>query len=314
MLIIIYGEDTFLSRRELNNIKNFYLAKNPFYFSYDFEDKKGEDLEIIKNVFSERSLFANTKVIVLENIFSRAPKEYQKKILTIFQKNNVYEAKDILVILYDVSSQIDISLFKNKAKLIKNFPVLEGVKLLNFIKKESSLFNISLDSQALQLLVMNFGNDSGMIYFALKKLSQLEKKIITKNDVLATLSLETNSNVFDLLEAIINKKTTLALKLLNAELQSQMPMLIFWHLIKEVRILIILNQTTINNVKTITKKFNINYYVAKKLYTLSKKYTMKELLSIYQQLAAYDMKIKTGKLDASLALNFSILDFNNLMR
>lgn len=315
MLIVIYGDDNFLSRRYLNEVKDFYLKNHPFYYSYDFdstENEEQEDLNNLKGIFNERNLFSSTKVILLENIFSHAPKNFQNAIIKLLKDNHIDEAKDILVILFENSSHANVSIFKKKAKIFKEFSLKDDKSLSDFIKKEAKSFNIQLDNEALKILEMNFKNDKAMIYFALKKLSQLDKSIINKNDVLNNVYLETSSNIFNLLDALVNKKPALAFKYLNKEKQSENFGLILWHMIREIRILIILNQANPKNLPLISKKFSIHPYIAKKLFSLSKKYDFQKLLTIYERLTNYDLKVKTGKMDIDTALDLIILDFNNI--
>jgi DNA polymerase III delta subunit len=317
MLIVIYGDDTFLSRRYLNEVRNFYFKTNPFYFSYDFKEKNiknniNEDLDILKSIFNERNLFSSTKVILLENIFSYAPKSFQEEIIRLFKENKIFKAKDILVIIFEDNSKVNLNFFKDKAKIFKDFSFKKGKELTDFIKEEAKSFGIQLDSEALNILEANFKDDTAFIYFALKKLSQLDKSLITKNDVLNNIYLENNSNIFNLLDALVNKKIALAFKYLEKEMESGSVGLILWQIIKEIKTLIILNQTSDKNIYIVSKKFNIHPYVAKKLFLLSKKYNFTKLLSIYQKLSNYDLKIKSGKIDPGLALNLIVLDFSKV--
>ena len=322
MIYLIHGQDNFRSEEYLNSLINFYQKDNPFYFSFDFSDKFLPTLEIseIKEMLSSRNLFSDTKLIVFKNLLNNTPINFQKEILKSVFENKIDKAKSTMLIIYEnnkVKEGTLLKWLKDKVKSTKEYPLLKKRELNQWVDEEAKKLGVKLNKEAQDILMNSFESDTGLIYYALKKLSLIQKGVIDRKILEENVWLPFNTNIFSFLDTLAERKIASAFNFLMKEIKQDNSQFHLLYLLKmiifEFRNLLVIKEVKAKSFLEIQKKTKIHPYTLSKIYPLAKGFSLDELKKIYQKLFLCDERIKRGLMESELALQMLLLDINQIL-
>ncbi|MCG2700566.1 hypothetical protein L6267_00165, partial [Candidatus Parcubacteria bacterium] len=137
MIIFIYGEDSFRSRRKLKELKDKFLAKvDPTGASLDIIDGEKASLANIGDAAGAGTLLAKKRMVVIENLFSNKAQSVFDQVLNYFEKRE----SDNIIVFWDFVVKIKKIRSKEQAVKIdssgseKPLPAYSK-KLFNFLAK-----------------------------------------------------------------------------------------------------------------------------------------------------------------------------------
>jgi len=322
MIYLIHGQDNFRSEEYLNSLINFYQKDNPFYFSFDFFDKFLFPLEIseIKEILSSRNLFSDTKLIIFKNLLNNTPINFQKEILKSVFENKIDKAKSTMLIIYEnnkVKEGTLLKWLKDKVKSTKEYPLLKKRELNQWVDEEAKKLGVKLNKEAQDILMNSFESDTGLIYYALKKLSLIQKRVIDRKILEENVWLPFNTNIFSFLDTLAERKIASAFNFLMKEIKQDNSQFHLLYLLKmiifEFRNLLVIKEVKAKSFLEIQKKTKIHPYTLSKIYPLAKGFSLDELKKIYQKLFLCDERIKRGLMESELALQMLLLDINQIL-
>src|SRR3989338_3466909 len=97
MIYILYGPDTYRSRRKLNEIISEYREKIGSAFDLHRLDADEDDLSGLKTLLGTQSLFSPKKLVIVENALASADKlETLKNVFASFKNS-----PDTVMVLWD---------------------------------------------------------------------------------------------------------------------------------------------------------------------------------------------------------------------
>ena len=296
-IYLIYGEEDYFINKEINKIKNEYTDYE--VVNYDMT------LNNISDALEDAlmgSLFSSNKLIICTNAFflTGTKCDIEHKIDDLLKYLTI-ESDNILVI------SVNSDALDNRKKIVKElnkFKVIKCDKLksneLNrFIKDYCKENNYRINDDAVNLIIERLNDDLYIISSELDKMFLYkEDNVITKIDVLEVVSRVINTNIFDLINAIVEKNVDKALFVYDD--------------------LVLINEEEIKLIVTLANQFRLIYQVKsmfKSGYSeldISKSLgahpyriklangvniSMDNVLKILRSLALLDENIKTGKVD-----------------
>ncbi|MCK4805802.1 MAG: DNA polymerase III subunit delta [Candidatus Pacebacteria bacterium] len=309
MLYFIFGEDNFRSQKYLFEVRDFYKDKGASFFSCDFSDKLSAsfDISALEDLFKSNTLFSGSKLVTIKNLFKNTNIEFRKELLAVLKSRKIDEAKDIMVIFYEDNTVRSSSLRKwleEKAKGVKEFPLLKKKGLERWIIEEEQKIGLKLTLEGRQLILISFPSDTGSIYYSLEKLALIKKGLISKELIEENLFLPLNSNIFSFLDNLVEGNTKRTFWFLETLMnQGIHPLYILKMIIFQFRNLLIIKSLQ-------AKPPSMHPYVFQKLHHLAKIISLEVLKSIFQRLLYYDRRIKRGNIDGQVALEMFLVDFS----
>ncbi|NMB92412.1 MAG: DNA polymerase III subunit delta [Parcubacteria group bacterium] len=322
MIALIYGNDNFRSGEYLNNMIASYQKQKPFYFSYDFDDNQQEALEIgqIKELITGRTLFASIKVIVFKNLLNRSSSDVLGPLFKLLEESNINKSKSILLIIYeraDIKDKHIVNWFEKQAHHVKQFSLLKSRELSSWLDEESRRLGVKLTKESTEILIASFGSDTGMLHYALKKLSLLgPKNIIDPRILEENIWLPFSTNIFKFLDNLAQRQIASAIKLLMQEINIDNSLNHLLYLLSmitfEFRSLILVKENQNFPQIAICRRTDIKPYSLRKIYPLTKYFTWDELKKIYRYLLLCDERIKKGLMPAEIALKTLMLDLKDV--
>lgn len=309
MIYVLYGTQDYLIDKKIKE-----LTKNIDKLEIDEFDLENNTTKQIIDAASTFSLFSLNKTIIVRNsfVFSSNKKGIDDKDINLLQKY-IENPNENTTIIFVVSNEKLDARKKIVTLVKKNGTVLE----FNEIKNINSLVNemvkpYKININQINLLINRVGDNLYILENEIEKLKTYKNDdlLITNDDIVNVINKSVNTDIFHLIDSIINKNMDEALEC-------------YYELIKigeePIKILILLaNQFRLMyQVKELSKKgyriFDIMDLLDQKQYPIQKaiqkgyNYDSKILLEYLDKLAILDSGIKNGKIDKNTGLELFIL-------
>lgn len=297
MIIFLYGQDSYRSREEVRKIIEDYKKANLDWFDFvriDTSDKETKVFEQIRQTTNTVSMFGSRKLIIIENIFL-IDEELQESVLEFLKQKNLETNRDIIIVFWseEVDKQNNLFKFLKTRAKCQEFIFLKGYQLRSWIKDYIKEQKGKIENSAIEKLIEYIGNDLWRMTNEINKLLNYSKTIKLE-DVELLVKPEIDLNIFEMVDALGQKNKARVLKLFNQHIEKgEDEFYLLSMFIYQIRNLI--------KVKA-GGKLDMRYFVIQKSREQAKNFSFEELKKIYRRLLAIDLDIKTGRTDATTAL------------
>lgn len=309
MIYVLYGIQDYLIDKKIQE-----LTKNIDRLEIDEFDLENNNIKQIIDAASTFSLFSTNKTIIVYNsfVFSSNKKGIDDKDINLLQRYIENPNKNTTIIFVVSNDKLD-SRKKIVTSVKKNGTVLEFNEVKNINALVSDMIKpYKITANQINALINRVGDNLYILENEITKLKTYKNDdlIITDNDIINVINKSVNTDIFHLIDSIINKNMNEALEC-------------YYELIKigeePIKILVLLaNQFRLMyQVKELSKKgyriFDIMDLLDQKQYPIQKaiqkgyNYDSKILLEYLNKLADLDIGIKTGKIDKNTGLELFIL-------
>ena len=308
MIILLYGKDTYRSRRKLEEIIKEYGNKYQSGLNLKFLNEE-EAFSDLLDCNKQVSMFSEKKMVVVQNPFSK------EKMKNDFLKNRkkVIMSENIIVLYQEGEIKKQEAFFKQLLKekegvMIQEFQPLTKAKFLSWIKEEFEKNGAAIEEEAVWHLGEIGRDNLWRIKNEIDKLS-LYKKEIKKEDVDYMVHIGVDAGIFQTIDAIAEKNKEKSLLSFYSHLEKKdNPFYIFSMIIYQFRNLICVKELKERrySYEKVMSKSGLHTFVFRKTYKQAEKFSLSELKKIYEELFKIDLKAKTGQIDPELALQLFI--------
>ena len=309
MIILLYGGDTFRSRRKLNEIVKEYQTKHQT--GLNLARFREEDLQIdkLKEKIELVSMFDEKKLIILENVFNN--KNFQEDVFDYIKKNKLKDNQDIIIVIHQ-EGKLAITSFKRHLTMFEEFKPLEGADLNNWLKKEMAKNKAIISPEAMRKLIAYVGNDLWQLSNEVNKLiSYKANQSINEEDVDFLVKAKIDVNIFKTLDALAQRNKKTAFRLLHEHLnQGENEIYLFSMFIYQVRTLLKLKDLIEKGTSyyDLAKNAKLHPFVIKKSSEQLRNFSLEQLKKIYQRLLEIEIGLKKGRLDGPTALDLLVAE------
>lgn len=314
MIYLLYGNNEYLINKKLEEIN-----KKTDEFSINNYDLENSSIEQILDDASTVDLFNENKNIVVYNSYifsSTTNKKLKEQNINILEEylNNPNPNTNIIFIL----NKEKIDERKKISKLIKDKGnVLEFNKDLDIKSTIKALFeDYKIDNDSINLLIDRVGNDIYLLENEITKIKLYKDKDknITKDDITSLTTKNINTDIFNLIENIINKDLDNAHFEYKEIVKTEEPIKILIMLANQFRIIYQSKELYKKGLTEgeIASYIGIHPYRIKLALNKSRNYDSKTILKYLYQLSEMDIDIKTGKTEPNLALELFILNIKDV--
>ena len=310
MIYFIYGEDSYRSKRKLEEIILGYKEKHKSGLSLVYIDACKKQFKDFYSELKITSMFAEKKLIVLQNVFE--DDKFQEEFLE--NVKNLEEVKDIIVVYENCAPDKRTKFFKALAKSIKSqeFSFLQPADLRKWVAIEFEKNKTKIKPDAIELLISFVGNNLWQMTNEINKSANYKKNsVIEKADVELLVKPNEENEIFKTIEAIASKNKKMALTLLHKHLDDgEAPLYLLSMIAYQFRTLLIIKdlQDKKEPYGSIAKKSGLHPFVVQKSYYLCNQFTLEQLKKIYRKIFEIDSDIKTGKIEAETALDLLLAE------
>ena len=315
MIKFLYGQDTYRSRQELNKIVDCFKKDNNGRVTLERFDNKEVDFQGFRNSFQIKSIFKEKKIIVASPFSSP---DLEEKVFNFLEKQKNIEKIEDAILFYEegeVGKKSSLFKFLIKKGASEEFKLLKGKELKNWAVKEFKNSNVKINSEVIDILIGFIGSDLWQFSNEIRKLVSYKIKQkepeITLEDINLLVRPKTETNIFKTIDAISLEDKKTALSLIHSHLEKgDSPIYLLSMIRFQIKNLLIVKDLFDKGMPfpLILSSSNLHPFVARKSYRLSYRFTLERLKKIYWKIFKLDIKIKTGKIEPSVALDLLVTE------
>jgi len=315
MIFVLYGEETFLMNKKIEELRERYTISVPeinvvtLSFTTQSFDTIINECEAVPFFSQYRFIIFKDAYFLTSSTTRKALKE--EEIQLLFSKMEETKDSSIYVFLQENGIDERKKLVKNLRKQAKffEFKELPLPKLRTSIKKAFSSRNTTIDNQALELLLLRTPHRLLQIEREVEKLS-LASNHITYEVVNQLINPPIEENIFELSNAILKRNQAKAIEIYqDLMLKNQEPIRLIVMIANSLRLLyqvIVLDRKGYND-QEIAKYLTVNSYRLRYIRQDKDSYELNDLLYFIDQLAILDTAIKQGKIDKKLGFELFLM-------
>ncbi len=308
MVIFLYGDDSYRSKEKLNEIVTHYKEVRKSGLNLLYVEATKNDFLDFHNNLKTSSMFAETKLIIVKNLFSN--KKFQEDFLE--QVSSLQALKDVVVVFENEAVDQRLKLFKVLLKECKcqEFGLLDTKGLKLWAQEALQKANATMNNDAMDLLLQYVGNNLWQLSNEVQKLIQLKSGgVIQKADVELMVKPNITVDIFKTIDALAEKNKKLALTLLHKHLDGDdNPLYILSMIAYQFKNLLMVKELSEKGLMyaSIVKRSGLHPFVVKKTYFSCRQFSFVELKNIYRAIFSIDSDIKMGKIDPETALDLFV--------
>lgn len=201
---------------------------------------------------------------------------------------------------------------QTKRVYIRHHPQPSGEMMVKWILEHAKSVGGQFTPQAAVSLANQIGDDTRMAAQEITKLLTYVNfaRPVDADDVEHLTPMTAKIGDFDLVNALRDRNGRKAQALLQRSLEDNDPIWIFQGIVTQIRTLIVAREILDEHgtVNDIPKSLKISYYPARLAMESAPRFSIKFLEMIYHRLLELDEAIKTGQMDADLALELLVIE------
>lgn len=303
MLVFFYGQNSYSLLKGVKKLVERYQKKYPNSFNFYKFDLEDDDWKKIKEAIISQSFFGEIKFIIIKNVFSKT----NKNILKIIDNQKILKEKNIVILVYQTESGEDLknkdkSLFQflSRSSQTKEFKIQNQKKLARFALGFLKENGISIQKIVLDKIIKEIGEDQWRLDNELNKIVNYALKMGKRNidfeSIVNLINFRDDPNIFEFIDSIFSNKFKSIYLLENYLTRGENPVYILVKIADQLKKLILIKSLLDKKYqfRQILEKTKIHPFVFKKAYQISKKFSLNDLKSMFQELAELEVSFKKG--------------------
>ena len=316
MIIFIHGEDTFRSRKYLQEqITEFKKKRGPSGLNVCLLDGKMEKADKIFTEITAAPFLAERRLVVIKNILNNKDENLLEKISEAIKNKTLPEVNVIIFFQEEekgknkIVQELFSLLLQQQYVYEKNF--LTEKEICGWVEKEIKVRGGKISLSAVGAIVKATGNDSWLLNSLLDQLiAYKDGEEITTEDINLFVEEKTEDNIFALAEAVAYGEKNKAFKMIEEQRKNGIDDgYIFSMILRQFRILTqaadILKKNPHLGAEAVAKEIKQKPFVIKKVWSLLQK-DYQWFIRAYDFLLDMDLKVKTGVANQETLLDFLV--------
>ena len=307
---LIYGEEDYLKKQYKDKLKQALVGDDTM--NYVYYEGKDIDVDDLISSCDTMPFFSDRKTIIVEN--SGFFKKANDKLAAY-----VKELPDYLVLIF-VEAEID-----KRNKLYKAISTVGYVSEMGYqtsavLKKWIATVlgadGIKITLDACEEIIFMTGSNMELIKMELDKLASYvqDSKEVTVKEVREIVTSQTESHVFEMIEALVSHNQKRALSLYYDLLMlKEAPLRILFLIVRQFNGILQTKDLTNRHVsnKEIAQALKLPPFVIGKYQSQAKNFSLEEIKGALEFFADVEERTKTGKLDDKLAVELAIVKYSS---
>lgn len=319
MLFFLSGQDAYRIQQESLSQRERFFGQEGFQNTrkFDASERGVFSWKEFAEAVRDGGLFSEKRCVIMDNIFSLSEDEKEKLKQWLEGASNPSENGSILCIFQDVKPDKRMTLFKilQKKAQCREFLSLSEQEVMRYMQEmiQKRFPKIIFEQKAADLLVRGCGSDLFRLEGDLEKLGAyaLETKRVTEPDVQLLCSFGIYDDIFGALEAISRGDKKKALQFLWRQVKKgEHPIYLLTMCAYQIRTMLLVGECLERGITipgVVAREAKIHPFVAQKTITCIRDFGIDRARKAFQLLGRMDVAVKTGKMDAGLALEEFVL-------
>ncbi|MGE7661429.1 DNA polymerase III subunit delta [Peribacillus sp. NPDC097197] len=318
---LVYGTEAYLINETKQLLIEHVLHEDEMDFNFSQFDLEETPVETALEDVETLPFIGERRLVFMQNPFFLTAEKSKSKVEHNVKRLEAYLSDPVpysIVVLTAPYEKLDER--KKITKELKRKAVLIEAKKLGdrelkvWVKERVAEYQVQIDDQATELLLELAGTNLMMLTNELDKMAlyvEDEKRITTEVvEKLVAKSLE--QNIFTLVDSVLQRKMESAMTILHDLLrQNEEPIKILSVMAGQVRLMYQVKELSRQGYsqQKIAGQLRVHPYRVKLALEKTGKFQEKELLSIIDDLAEADYRMKTGLADKAITLELLLLKF-----
>lgn len=302
---LLYGEESFLKQSYKKKLKEAVAGNDTM--NYNYFEGKGLDVNELISLSDTMPFFSDKRLIIIEDSgFFKTSSEALADYLPMIP--------DTTCILF-VEDAVDKRnrLFKKVKELghAAEMKRQDSAQLARWAGTILAQNGRKITGSSMNLFLERTGDDMENIRMELEKLISytMGSDVVTTEDVEAVTTVQVTNKIFDMVNAIVTRKTRLAMDLYEDLLTlKEPPMRILFLIARQFNQLLLVKEMTAKGTDrgTIASKLKIPPFVAGKVSAQAGAFTREQILSYVKGCVEAEEAVKTGKMNDRMAVELLI--------
>lgn len=302
---LLYGEESFLKQCYKKKIKEAVAGDDTM--NYNYFEGKGLDVNELISLSDTMPFFSDKRLIIIED--------------SGFFKTSSEALADYLPMIPDTTCIVFVEdavdkrnrLFKKVKELghAAEMKRQDSAQLARWAGTILAQNGRKITGSTMNLFLERTGDDMENIRMELEKLISytMGSDAVTTEDVEAVTTVQVTNKIFDMVNAIVTRKTRLAMDLYEDLLTlKEPPMRILFLIARQFNQLLLVKEMTAKGADrgTIASKLKIPPFVAGKVSAQAGAFTREQILSYVKGCVEAEEAVKTGKMNDRMAVELLI--------
>ncbi len=298
MIILLYGEDTYRSRKKMEEIMEEHKKKHKSGLNLRYLEGRNASFDDLRNEMLGASMFKEKKLVVLLDVLSNSKLKED-----LIEKGEVFSDSENVLLLFEkqsIAKKEKLLSFIEKHGKLQEFSPLEGKPLKDWIEAEFKRLNAAIEEKALEMLADFVGGDLWQMSNEIAKLANYNPKGAKASDIELLVKPRLETNIFDTMDAIALKDKKRAFDLLKSHMEKGDSAIYLLSMIaSQIRNIISVKGSS-------GEKIAMHPYVMRKSMQQAKNFSLEDLKRIYSRIVELDSDIKVGRIEQGIALDVLI--------
>lgn len=302
---LLYGEESFLKQSYKKKLKEAVAGDDTM--NYNYFEGKGLDVNELISLSDTMPFFSDKRLIIIED--------------SGFFKTSSEVLADYLPMIPDTTCIVFVEdavdkrnrLFKKVKELghAAEMKRQDSAQLARWAGTILAQNGRKITGSTMNLFLERTGDDMENIRMELEKLISytMGSDVVTTEDVEAVTTVQVTNKIFDMVNAIVTRKTRLAMDLYEDLLTlKEPPMRILFLIARQFNQLLLVKEMTAKGTDrgTIASKLKIPPFVAGKVSAQAGAFTREQILSYVKGCVEAEEAVKTGKMNDRMAVELLI--------
>lgn len=324
MFYLLHGEDEFSRAETLAHLKEKAGEPTVVELNTTVLDGRKITLPELKGACDALPFMSERRLVIVEGLLTwlaegegkgKLPKAKQEFLKGLLEYLPQVPPSTRLIFVESTTIKPDHPVYRlaqAEEAYIKEFPLLKGEKLAQWVRQRVKSKGGEISPAALQTLVTFVGNDLRLLNQEIEKLLTYlgRARPIEEEDVRLLVSYVQEADIFEMVDALGQRNSSLALKLLHKLLEGgSAPLALLGMISRQFRILIQVKELEEEglSLSAIAQKLGLHQFVVQKVARQARNFAMEQLERAYDCILETDWAIKTGRLEPVLALDILLI-------
>jgi len=325
MFYLFHGEGEFSRSETLADFKKKMGDPGLVELNTTVFDGRKVTLGELKHACDSVPFMAERRLVIVEGLLTHLASKGKKRTLPAWQKEYLEKLTQYLKHLPETTRLVFVEgksigksnpvhrlALADKRGHVKEFKPPQRRELNRWIEKRVKKKGGQISAAATETLAAFVGNDLRLLDQEIEKLVVYvnQERPISEDDVRLLVSYVQEANIFEMVDALGRRDGQRAARLLHQLLDAgEHPLALLGMIVRQFRIMIQVKELSGRGLRQqdMAARLKLHPFVVKKTTRQAMNFSMGQLETIYRRLLETDVAIKTGKMDAVLALDMLVV-------